>query len=109
MNSSGVTEESPASIVGTDAQHDIAVLLIDAPQKSFVPVQVGVSAGLRTGQSVYAIGNPYGLSRTLTAGVVSGLNRAIPSPVGTKTYGAIQVTVALCSTASTNQSVVPRC
>lgn len=86
-----MTEEFPASIVGTDAQHDIAVLQINAPKKRFVPVQVGASAGLRTGQSVYAIGNPYGLSRTLTAGVVSGLNRAIPSPVGTKTYGAIQV------------------
>lgn len=91
VNDKGTTEEFPATIVGTDAQHDIAVLLINAPQKTFVPVQVGASAGLRTGQSVYAIGNPYGLSRTLTAGVVSGLNRAIPSPVGTKTYGAIQV------------------
>lgn len=93
MNDKGTTEEFPATVVGTDAQHDIAVLLINAPQKTFVPVQVGASAGLRTGQSVYAIGNPYGLSRTLTAGVVSGLNRAIPSPVGTKTYGAIQVMV----------------
>lgn len=43
------------------------------------------------GQSVFAIGNPRGYSRTMTAGVVSGLNRAIPSPVNTLTYGAIQV------------------
>ncbi len=91
VDANGDTIEHPASLVGTDAQHDIAVLLVDAPEQSFVPVQVGTSADLRTGQSVYAIGNPLGFSKTLTAGVVSGLNRAIPSPVGTKTYGAIQV------------------
>ena len=91
VSSTGETIEYPASLVGTDAQHDIAVLLVDAPEHDFQPVQVGTSADLRTGQSVYAIGNPLGYSKTLTAGVVSGVNRAIPSPVGTKTYGAIQV------------------
>ena len=93
VSSSGETVEHPASLVGTDAQHDIAVLLVDAPEHTFLPVQVGTSANLRTGQSVYAIGNPLGFSKTLTAGVVSGVNRAIPSPVGTKTYGAIQVSL----------------
>jgi hypothetical protein len=43
------------------------------------------------GQSVYAIGNPAGLYQTLTTGVVSGLNRTIPSAVGTRIFGAIQV------------------
>ncbi|DBB06031.1 TPA: Protease Do-like 5, chloroplastic [Trebouxia sp. C0006] len=95
VDANGDTIEYPASLVGTDAQHDIAVLLVDAPLQSFVPVQVGTSADLRTGQSVYAIGNPLGFSKTLTAGVVSGLNRAIPSPVGTKTYGAIQTDAAI--------------
>lgn len=90
VNAEGDTVEYPASLVGSDAQHDIAVLLVDAPGQRFVPVRVGTSADLRTGQSVYAIGNPLGYSKTLTAGVVSGVNRAIPSPVGTKTYGAIQ-------------------
>ena len=93
VDANGDTVEYPASLVGSDAQHDIAVLLVDAPDQSFAPVQVGTSADLRTGQSVYAIGNPLGFSKTLTAGVVSGVNRAIPSPVGTKTYGAIQVAV----------------
>lgn len=94
VSQSGETVEYPASLVGTDAQHDIAVLLVDAPEHQFLPVQIGTSADLRTGQSVYAIGNPLGFSKTLTAGVVSGVNRAIPSPVGTKTYGAIQVSLA---------------
>ena len=57
-------------------------------------LQVGTSKGLKVGQSVFALGNPRGLSRTLTSGVVSGLNRAIPSPANTLTYGAIQVTLA---------------
>ena len=52
---------------------------------------MGTSKGLKVGQSVFALGNPRGLSRTLTSGVVSGLNRAIPSPANTLTYGAIQV------------------
>ena len=108
VNDRGATEEFPATIVGTDAQHDIAVLLVNAPDRAFVPVQVGASAGLRTGQSVYAIGNPYGLSRTLTAGVVSGLNRAIPSPVGTKTYGAIQVLQISCTALTAQQVTVMR-
>ena len=60
---------------------------------TFVLTQMGTSKGLKVGQSVYALGNPQGLSRTLTAGVVSGLNRAVPSPVNTLTYGAIQVCV----------------
>lgn len=55
-SSTGETIEYPASLVGTDAQHDIAVLLVDAPEHKFLPVQVGTSADLRTGQSVYAIG-----------------------------------------------------
>ena len=55
-SASGETIEYPASLVGTDAQHDIAVLLVDAPEHKFLPVRVGTSADLRTGQSVYAIG-----------------------------------------------------
>lgn len=50
---------------------------------------------VQVGQSVYAIGNPSGLTKTLTAGVVSGLNRAIPAPTGTRIYGAIQVGLQL--------------
>ncbi|CAK0784896.1 hypothetical protein CVIRNUC_008101 [Coccomyxa viridis] len=86
----GSSAQLPASIVATDAQHDLAVLRIDAAPDLVQPIKMGSSKGLRVGQSVFALGNPQGLSRTLTAGVVSGLNRAIPSPVNTLTYGAIQ-------------------
>ena len=54
-------------------------------------LQVGRSADLKVGQSVYSIGSPYGLSKTFTAGVVSGLNRGVPSPAGTIVTGAVQV------------------
>ena len=63
---------------------------------------MGTSADLKVGQSVYAIGTPLGFSRTLTVGVVSGLNRAIPSPAGTITRGAIQ---ASCSSFSPEYAI----
>lgn len=83
-----------ATIVGTDAMHDLAVLRVDAPADELQPLAVGESNTLQVGQSVYAVGNPYGLSKTLTVGVVSGLNRTIPAPTGTRIYGAIQVRAA---------------
>lgn len=73
-------------------------------------LQVGTSSDLRVGQTVFAIGNPSGLSHTLTTGVVSGLNRAIPSPGGTLSGGAIQVPLApkqpacICTYAASNSS-----
>ena len=79
----GVQQE-PAHKPGTVGSGNVAVLW------RLFRAQVGSSKGLRVGQSVYALGNPRGLSRTLTSGVVSGLNRAIPSPANTLTYGAIQ-------------------
>ena len=89
------SQDWPATIVGTDPNHDLALLRIDAPKDSLHPIRLGTSADLKVGQSMYAIGFPYGLSRTLTAGVVSGLDRQIPNPAGTKTRGAIQVRLAL--------------
>lgn len=87
---SGGLNTYQARVIGTDAMHDLAVLQIDAPRDSLAPIRMGTSGDLKVGQSVYAIGNPNGLSKTLTAGVVSGLNRTIPAPTGTRIYGAIQ-------------------
>jgi len=65
--------------VGHDLVSDVAVLKIDAPAESLFPVTLGDSTRLRVGQRVYAIGNPFGLERTLTTGIISSLNRSLPS------------------------------
>ncbi len=67
-----------ARLVGTDPPTDIAVLKIDAPSDSLYPVTFGSSTSLLVGQHVFAIGNPFGLERTLTTGVISSLNRTLP-------------------------------
>ncbi len=68
-----------ARLVGVDPDTDTAVLKIDAPAESLSPVAFGSSSGLKVGQRVYAIGNPFGLERTMTTGIISSLNREIPS------------------------------
>jgi S1-C subfamily serine protease len=67
-----------ARIVGLDPNTDVAVLKIDAPAESLHPVNFGSSTRLKVGQRVFAIGNPFGLERTLSTGVVSSLNRSLP-------------------------------
>jgi len=68
-----------AQAVGGDRISDIAVLKIDAPAESLIPLEFGDSARLKVGQRVYAIGNPFGLDRTLSTGIISSLNRSLPS------------------------------
>ena len=67
----------PAEVVGQDALNDIALLKVEAAPEQLPPVPLGDSAGLRVGQMAIAIGNPFGFTRTLTVGVVSGLGRPI--------------------------------
>ena len=67
----------PARVVGTDPYNDLAVLKIDAEAARLIPVELGTSANLRVGQRAIAIGNPFGLDRTLTVGVISSLGRII--------------------------------
>jgi len=76
-------------LVGVDPASDIAVLKIDAPAASLVPVVFGNSTHLLVGQRVYAIGNPFGLERTLSTGIISSLNRTIPSRRGQRTIKSI--------------------
>ncbi len=66
-----------AKIVGTDPTTDLAVLLISNPPSDLVPVSIGDSTSLVVGQPVMAIGNPLGLSGTVTTGIVSALNRPV--------------------------------
>ncbi len=66
-----------AQIVGVDPPTDVAVLKISAPAELLYPVSFGNSANLLVGQKVFAIGNPFGLERTLSAGIISSLNRSL--------------------------------
>jgi S1-C subfamily serine protease len=68
-----------AHYVGGAPDKDLAVLRISAPKDKLVPILVGSSADLQVGQSVYAIGNPFGLDQTMTHGIVSALGREIES------------------------------
>ncbi|MBI4879839.1 MAG: trypsin-like peptidase domain-containing protein [Planctomycetes bacterium] len=72
----------PARLVGYDEDKDLAVLHIAAPQERLFPILVGSSARLRVGQKAYSIGNPFGLSSTLTEGIISALGRTIRSGTG---------------------------
>lgn len=66
-------------IVGTDLDSDIAVVRVNAPPEQLAPLSLGNSDQLRVGQTVVAIGNPYGLSSTLTVGVISAKGRTLES------------------------------
>ena len=81
-----------ARLVGLDPLHDLAVLRIDPSGAD--PIPLGTSADLRVGQSVYAIGNPFGLDLTLTAGVVSALDRELPGARGALAIGGLVQTDA---------------
>jgi S1-C subfamily serine protease len=84
-----------AKLVGQDPVNDIAVLKIDAPAETLFPVTFGDSSKLRVGQRVYALGNPFGLERTMTTGIISSLNRTLPSRTGRLMKQIIQLDAAL--------------
>ncbi|HET8760462.1 MAG TPA: trypsin-like peptidase domain-containing protein, partial [Nitrospiria bacterium] len=65
----------PAEVVGKDAATDLAVIKIKAPAVKLHPLRFGESSGLRVGQKVLAIGNPFGLEQTLTTGIISSIRR----------------------------------
>ncbi len=70
-------ESYDAHLVGADPLNDLAVIRIDAPVEELFPVSLGESRDLRVGMRVFAIGNPFGLERTLTTGIISSLNRSL--------------------------------
>ncbi len=84
-----------AKLIGADPVYDIAVLRIDAPSDALFPVEFGDSSRLRVGQRVFAIGNPFGLERTMTTGIISSLNRSLPSRSGRTMKSIIQIDAAL--------------
>ncbi len=85
----------PASLVGASPEHDIAVLEIKVPSDPPPPLPIGTSADLRVGQTVLAIGNPFGLDHTLTTGVISALNRSIDDEAGGPIHNLIQTDAAI--------------
>ncbi|NIN64306.1 MAG: trypsin, partial [Anaerolineae bacterium] len=68
-----------ATLIGTDLDSDLAVIQVDLPEKDLVPLPLGDSDTLRIGEPVVAIGNPFGLSGTMTVGIVSALGRTLDS------------------------------
>ena len=91
--SDGTVEK--ARILGVDKSTDLAVIKIGAVPAGIRPVPLGSSSGLVVGQEVVAIGNPYGLERTATTGIVSALERTIESPNGFAIQNAIQTDAAI--------------
>lgn len=85
----------PGRVIGLDEPNDTAVLEIKAPPAKLQPVSLGDSAKVFVGQHVLALGNPFGLERTLTTGVVSALGRSIKSRTGRQINGVIQSDVAI--------------
>jgi len=85
----------PAKLVGSDPDSDLAVIKIDAPKEKLKVIPMGDSKNLKIGQKVLAIGNPFGLERTLTTGIISSLGRTIRSDSGTLMEDIIQTDAAI--------------
>jgi S1-C subfamily serine protease len=88
-------ERRRARLIGLDAATDVAVLQIENPPPDLTVIPLGTSTGLQIGQKVLAIGNPFGLSQTLTVGVVSGLERFLPTSRETVAGHVIQTDAAI--------------
>lgn len=84
-----------ATIVSEQPENDIAVISADGAPAVLVPAVMGASRGLQVGDEAYAVGHPLGLTESLSAGVISGLERTIPIADGTTLHGLIQFDTAV--------------
>ncbi|MDP7580103.1 MAG: trypsin-like peptidase domain-containing protein [Nitrospinota bacterium] len=84
-----------ADVVGADPDHDLAVLRVPAGRLNIKPAMIGSSKNLEVGQSVLAIGNPFGLDSTLTTGIISALGRTIQSMTKRYIHNVIQTDAAI--------------
>ncbi|MCY4547498.1 MAG: trypsin-like peptidase domain-containing protein [Defluviicoccus sp.] len=84
-----------ASVIGTAPDYDLAVVRLRETRGRIRPIPIGSSGDLKVGQAVFAIGNPFGLSRTLTTGVISALNRRLPTANDREVRGVIQTDAAI--------------
>lgn len=85
----------PAKLVGSDPDNDLAVIKIEAPREKLKVIPMGDSRNLKIGQKVLAIGNPFGLQRTLTIGIISSVGRTIRSESGMLMEDIIQTDAAI--------------
>ncbi|HEX5712089.1 MAG TPA: trypsin-like peptidase domain-containing protein [Solirubrobacterales bacterium] len=85
----------PAKLVGADPAMDLALLDVEAPADQLHPLTLGRSAEMEVGDPVVAIGNPFGLDRTVTSGIVSALQRQIEAPDGFSITDVIQTDAAI--------------
>ena len=84
-----------ARVIGEDASNDVAVVQIRVPPEKLAPVKLGDSARLLVGQKILALGNPFGLERTLTTGIISSLDRSLRAKNGRMIKGIIQTDAAI--------------
>lgn len=84
-----------AKLIGVDPDNDIAVIKIEIPPEKLFPVKLDSGTELKVGQKVLAIGNPFGLDRTLTTGIISSLGRTLRSESGRLIKGIIQTDAAI--------------
>src|SRR5919109_997863 len=84
-----------ARVIGGTPEYDIAVVRLRNPPRDLQPLPIGTSKSLSVGQAAYAIGNPFGLSRTLTTGIVSAVERHLPTAQGREIRGVIQTDAAI--------------
>lgn len=84
-----------ATVVGGVRENDLAVLRIDKNATQLVPIRLGTSDNLDVGQTVLAIGSPFGFDQTLSTGVIGGLNRTVSSEQGSLQTGLIQTDAAI--------------
>lgn len=82
-------------VIGAAPDHDLAVIRLSDTRMALRPIPIGTSADLKVGQFAYAIGNPFGLARTLTTGVVSALDRRLPTASHREIAGVIQTDAAI--------------
>jgi len=84
-----------AEVIGADPATDVALLKVDAPADQLHPLTLGSSSAMEVGDPVVAIGNPFGLDRTVTSGIVSALQRQIQAPNGFSIDNVIQTDAAI--------------
>jgi len=84
-----------AEVIGKDPATDVALLKVEASSRALKPLPLGDSDGIHVGDQVAAIGNPLGLDRSITLGIVSALHRSLTSPEGTPIDRVIQTDAAL--------------